>query len=227
MSISHLSPPRLFCVCAVCCLGRAGQAGEGHGHVLLRGVEQVAAPALHQGAEPSLSVPLLSPSPLPPLSLSRYTKASLYQGEWTGVPLFTPLKPHGEGVAVFFDGWGFCREAKMLQVRVFGNVLKSVWGRFGVMAGSFLCVCAAGWGVDIVVLLLTSPPTPPLPPPPGNAADDLPRGVLAGHVHRRLLVRPLRHRVLQQQDLPHPHQGAICRALSRPLPHRAPSPPPP
>ena len=109
-------------------------------------MEQVAAPALHQGAESSLSLlSQLSPSPLPPpLSLSRYTQASLYQGEWTGVPLFTPLKPHGEGVAVFFDGWGFCREAKMLQVRVFGNVLKSVWRRFGVFVQPFLCVCAAG-----------------------------------------------------------------------------------
>ena len=44
---------------------------------------------------------------------------SLYQGEWTGVPLFTPLKPHGEGVAVFFDGWGYCREAKMVQLKIF------------------------------------------------------------------------------------------------------------
>jgi len=75
---------------------------------------------------PSLPYPS-SPNSLPhlshpSLSLSRCTKASLYQGEWTGVPLFTPLKPHGEGVAVFFDGWGFCREAKMLQVRLFGDV---------------------------------------------------------------------------------------------------------
>ena len=73
-----------------------------------------------------------SPYSLPHLShpsLSHYTKASLYQGEWTGVPLFTPLKPHGEGVAVFFDGWGYCREAKMLQVRRFGR-------RFGDVLGS-------------------------------------------------------------------------------------------
>ena len=49
----------------------------------------------------------------------RYTKASLYQGEWSGIPLFTPLKPHGEGLVVFFDGWGYCREAKMLSLKVY------------------------------------------------------------------------------------------------------------
>jgi hypothetical protein len=56
------------------------------------------------------------------------------------VPLFTPLKPHGEGVAVFFDGWGFCREAKMLQVRRFGDVLGSILGTLWGFCAFFL-VC--------------------------------------------------------------------------------------
>lgn len=48
----------------------------------------------------------------------RYQKSFLYQGEWTGVPLFTKLVPHGEGLIVFFDGWGFAREDKVLYLTV-------------------------------------------------------------------------------------------------------------
>lgn len=39
-------------------------------------------------------------------------------GEWSGVPLFTPLRPHGEGVITFLDGWGFSREDKVLYVTI-------------------------------------------------------------------------------------------------------------
>jgi hypothetical protein len=48
----------------------------------------------------------------------RYTSAYLYQGEWTGIPMFTPLKPHGEGMIVFFDGWGYAREDKVLYLTI-------------------------------------------------------------------------------------------------------------
>jgi hypothetical protein len=48
----------------------------------------------------------------------RYYKTSMYQGEWTGVPLFTPLKPHGEGMILFLDGWGFAREDKVLYLTI-------------------------------------------------------------------------------------------------------------
>jgi hypothetical protein len=48
----------------------------------------------------------------------RYYKTSMYQGEWTGVPLFTPLKPHGEGMIIFLDGWGFAREDKVLYLTI-------------------------------------------------------------------------------------------------------------
>lgn len=43
---------------------------------------------------------------------------SLYQGEWSGIPLFTKLRPHGNGVAVFLDGWGFAREDKVLYLTI-------------------------------------------------------------------------------------------------------------
>jgi hypothetical protein len=43
---------------------------------------------------------------------------SLYQGEWSGIPLFTPLKPHGSGVVVFLDGWGYAREDKVLYLTI-------------------------------------------------------------------------------------------------------------
>ena len=46
----------------------------------------------------------------------RYYKSYLYQGQWSGIPLFTPLKPHGEGLLVFFDGWGFAREEKVVFI---------------------------------------------------------------------------------------------------------------
>lgn len=48
----------------------------------------------------------------------RFAHAAMYQGEWTGVPLFTPLIPHGDGVVIFFDGWGFAREDKVLTLIV-------------------------------------------------------------------------------------------------------------
>ena len=48
----------------------------------------------------------------------RYPKLSLYQGEWSGLPLFTPLKPHGEGEIVFLDGWGFSKEDKVLYLTI-------------------------------------------------------------------------------------------------------------
>jgi hypothetical protein len=48
----------------------------------------------------------------------RYMKKYLYQGEWTGLPLFTPLHPHGEGVIVMMDGWGFAKEDKVLYLTI-------------------------------------------------------------------------------------------------------------
>lgn len=48
----------------------------------------------------------------------RYTKKYLYQGEWTGIPLFTPLHPHGEGLIVMMDGWGFAKEDKVLYLTI-------------------------------------------------------------------------------------------------------------
>ncbi len=48
----------------------------------------------------------------------RYYKTSMYQGEWSGIPLFTPLRPHGEGVICFLDGWGFAREDKVLYLQI-------------------------------------------------------------------------------------------------------------
>ncbi len=48
----------------------------------------------------------------------RYHKASVYQGEWSGIPLFTPLRPHGEGMIFFLDGWGFAREDKVLYLTI-------------------------------------------------------------------------------------------------------------
>lgn len=40
----------------------------------------------------------------------------MYQGEWAGIPLFTPLVPHGNGLIAFLDGWGFSREDKVLYL---------------------------------------------------------------------------------------------------------------
>lgn len=48
----------------------------------------------------------------------RYHKTFLYQGEWSGVPFFTSVIPHGEGLIVFFDGWGFAREDKVLYLTI-------------------------------------------------------------------------------------------------------------
>jgi hypothetical protein len=48
----------------------------------------------------------------------RYPLISLYQGEWSGIPLFTPLIPHGEGMVIFFDAWGFSKEVKMLKLKI-------------------------------------------------------------------------------------------------------------
>lgn len=40
----------------------------------------------------------------------RYDKVALYQGEWGGVPLLTPFKPHGEGLIIFMSTWRFGKE---------------------------------------------------------------------------------------------------------------------
>lgn len=48
----------------------------------------------------------------------RYHRNSMYQGEWSGIPLFTSLVPHGEGMIIFFDGWGFAREDKVLYLTI-------------------------------------------------------------------------------------------------------------
>ena len=48
----------------------------------------------------------------------RYDKTYFYQGGWSGIPLVTPLRPHGEGMLVFFDGWGFAREDKVLYLDI-------------------------------------------------------------------------------------------------------------
>lgn len=48
----------------------------------------------------------------------RYQKLMMYQGEWTGIPLVTELKPHGEGLISFLDGWGFAKEDKVLNLEI-------------------------------------------------------------------------------------------------------------
>ncbi len=48
----------------------------------------------------------------------RYSKQFLYQGQWSGVPLLTPLTPHGLGVLIFMDGWGFAKEDKVLYLTI-------------------------------------------------------------------------------------------------------------
>ena len=47
----------------------------------------------------------------------RYYKQYLYQGQWSGIPLFTQLKPHGEGMLIFFDGW-VAREEKVVYIEL-------------------------------------------------------------------------------------------------------------
>jgi hypothetical protein len=42
----------------------------------------------------------------------------MFQGEWFGIPLVTPLKPHGPGLIVFLDGWGFAQEDKVLYLTI-------------------------------------------------------------------------------------------------------------
>lgn len=48
----------------------------------------------------------------------RYSKVYLYHGEWSGIPLFSQLRPHGEGMILFLDGWGFVREEKVLYLEI-------------------------------------------------------------------------------------------------------------
>ena len=48
----------------------------------------------------------------------RYSKLAIYQGEWSGIPLITELKPNGEGLLLFLDGWGFCEESKVLYLEI-------------------------------------------------------------------------------------------------------------
>ncbi|CAM9115659.1 unnamed protein product, partial [Ectocarpus fasciculatus] len=48
----------------------------------------------------------------------RFDRTTLYQGEWAGIPLFQELHPHGEGFVLFFDGWGFAREDKVLHLSI-------------------------------------------------------------------------------------------------------------
>jgi hypothetical protein len=47
-----------------------------------------------------------------------YLQTFCLQGEWTGVPFFTALKPHGEGIAIFLDGWGYSEESKVLYLEI-------------------------------------------------------------------------------------------------------------
>ncbi len=42
----------------------------------------------------------------------------MYQGEWSGIPLITALRPHGNGLLMFLDGWGFAREDKVLYLTI-------------------------------------------------------------------------------------------------------------
>jgi len=42
----------------------------------------------------------------------------MFQGEWHGIPLVTPLKPHGPGLIVFLDGWGYAQEDKVLYLTI-------------------------------------------------------------------------------------------------------------
>ncbi|RYH31298.1 hypothetical protein EON65_02940 [archaeon] len=48
----------------------------------------------------------------------RYYKTSLYQGEWSGIPFVTNLRPHGEGLIMFLDGWGYAKEDKVLYLTI-------------------------------------------------------------------------------------------------------------
>jgi hypothetical protein len=48
----------------------------------------------------------------------RFPNIQMYQGEWKGLPYFSPLVPYGEGVVIFYDGWGFSREDKILQLTI-------------------------------------------------------------------------------------------------------------
>lgn len=48
----------------------------------------------------------------------RYYKTSLYQGEWSGIPFVTSLRPHGEGLIMFLDGWGYAKEDKVLYLTI-------------------------------------------------------------------------------------------------------------
>ena len=40
------------------------------------------------------------------------------QGEWSGVPFFTELKPHGQGMIIFLEGWGYAAESKVLYLEI-------------------------------------------------------------------------------------------------------------
>ena len=48
----------------------------------------------------------------------RFPRVQMYQGEWKGLPSVSPLYPHGEGLCLFYDAWGFSREDKVLQLTV-------------------------------------------------------------------------------------------------------------
>ena len=48
----------------------------------------------------------------------RYSKQCIYQGEWSGIPMVTKLRPHGQGLLVFMDGWGYTEENKTLYLSI-------------------------------------------------------------------------------------------------------------
>ena len=48
----------------------------------------------------------------------RYPKLTLYQGEWSGLPLVTELQPHGEGLVMLLSGWGVAKEDKVVYIEI-------------------------------------------------------------------------------------------------------------
>jgi hypothetical protein len=50
----------------------------------------------------------------------RFPKTAMYHGEWSGIPIFGELRPHGQGLILFYDAWGFAREDKVLSLTIIG-----------------------------------------------------------------------------------------------------------
>ena len=80
--------------------------------------------SLSPSPSPSPSVPVYLFSPSHASWFLFFVSPSLsrtlvrWTGEWSGIPLFTPLTPHGFGMIVFFDAWGFSKEIKMVTLKI-------------------------------------------------------------------------------------------------------------